>query len=159
MRAMALMVCLILMSCTADTPSDTPSEPPALQYRLVASGSQMTGPAGPRHLLITTAAEYETQWATLIGSGSAAPAIDFRRESVVFLLGGQKRTGGYTVVPRKVSIDGNTLVIDATVASPPEGSMSIQVLTSPWSVLAVEKSGATTSRWINQPAGDSESTQ
>ena len=155
MRATAFLVCLILMSCTAATPSDTPSEPPALQYRLVASGSQTTRPVGPRHILVTTAAEYERQWAALIGSGSVAPPIDFAHESVVFLLGGQKPTGGFTVVPRKVSIEGNTLVIDATVASPPEGSMNIQVLTSPWSVLALEKKGATTSRWVNQPAGDS----
>jgi hypothetical protein len=83
------------------------------------------------------AAAYQRLWDQLIGSGTP-PAVDFTTESVVFVMAGQKRSGGYSVTVNGVALDGDSLLIDATVQSPPPNAIVSMALTSPYAVVAVK---------------------
>jgi hypothetical protein len=118
-----------------------------VRHRILHSGDQVQRP-GPRRqaTLVTTAEAYRRSWSSIVGSGEP-PAVDFDRESVLFLVSEQKPTGGYEIVLNKVAQESETLVIDAAVKNPPEGSMNIQVLTTPFIVVAVEKRDVTRVQW------------
>jgi hypothetical protein len=91
-------------------------------------------------------AAYRNAWDSMIGTGEA-PAIDFAAETAVFLFGGQRSTGGYSVEVRGVTLEGDTLIIDGGVKAPPPGSITTQALTSPYAVLAVESRAIRNVRW------------
>ncbi len=91
-------------------------------------------------------AAYRNAWDSMIGAGEA-PAIDFTTETAVFLFGGQRSTGGYSVEVRGVTLEGDTLVVDGGVKAPPPGSITTQALTSPYAVLAVESRAIRNVRW------------
>jgi hypothetical protein len=83
------------------------------------------------------AATYQRLWASLIGNGTPPP-VDFATESVVFVMAGQKRSGGYSVTVNGAALDGDTLAVDATVKSPPPNTIVSMALTSPYAVVAVK---------------------
>jgi hypothetical protein len=83
-------------------------------------------------------ATYRRLWTSLIGTGEP-PQIDFNKESVAFLLAGQRNTGGYSVEPNRARIEGQTLVVEATVRVPAADMMTTQMLTSPYAVVAVQR--------------------
>lgn len=83
-------------------------------------------------------ATYRRLWSQLVGGGEP-PEIDFTKESVVFLLAGQKNTGGYSVEPSRARIEGQTLVVDAMVRTPPADAITTQALTSPYAVVAIRR--------------------
>jgi hypothetical protein len=97
-------------------------------------------------VVATDEAAYRNAWDSMIGTGEA-PAIDFAAETAVFLFGGQRSTGGYSVEVRGVTLDGDTLVIDGGVKAPPPGSITTQALTSPYAVIAVESRAIRNVRW------------
>lgn len=98
-------------------------------------------------VLVTGVADYRAQWKVLIGEGSA-PAVDFEKGVVVFLLGGMRNTGGWSVVPKaaRVEADG-TAVIEATVQGPPPGGITTQAITYPYAVVTIDSRNATKVRW------------
>lgn len=118
-----------------------------LGHRLLHSGDQVQRPGARRQaVLVATAEAYRKSWSSIVGDGEP-PAVDFSRESVLFLVSEQKPTGGYAIVLNKVAQEGDALVVDAGVNDPPEGSMNIQVLTTPFIVVAVEKREVTRVHW------------
>jgi len=92
------------------------------------------------------AGTYRRLWDTLVGSGEA-PTVDFTTETAVFVMAGTKRSGGYSVVVNGVSLDGRTLLIDATVQSPPPNAIVSLGLTSPYAVIAVKNRTFETVFW------------
>lgn len=84
-------------------------------------------------------ATYQRLWSQIIGNPDQRPEVDFTKETVVFLLAGQKSTGGYTVEPTRARIEGRTLVVDATIRTPAADAMVTQALTSPYAVVAVRR--------------------
>jgi len=91
-------------------------------------------------------ATYDRLWSTLVGNGTPPP-VDFTTESVVFVMAGQKRSGGYSVIVNGVALDGQTLTVDATVKSPPPNAIVSMALTSPYAVVAVKNRTFTTVFW------------
>lgn len=89
---------------------------------------------------------YRAKWAELVGEGQP-PAVDFAREAVVFVTGGQKSTGGYSVQVRGARVEGETLLLDAAVQGPPAGGMTSQALTNPYAVVAVKGAAFQDVRW------------
>jgi len=89
---------------------------------------------------------YRNTWAQSFGSGDV-PEIDFSTETAVFLFGGMRSTGGYSIEVRGVSVEGTTLVVDGGVQGPPSGSMTTQALTYPAAVLAVKNRDIRSVRW------------
>ena len=97
-------------------------------------------------VLIATADEYARRWEEIVGGGER-PQVDFDSESVVILLAGSRRSGGYSVEPRGVTVDGRVLVVDAVVKSPPPDAIVTMALTSPFAVIAVNTKAIDSVRW------------
>jgi PrcB C-terminal len=118
-----------------------------VEIRTIKSGSNAAARQGSRQAMLANNAEiYARLWSSLIGS-ETAPSIDFSSECAVFLLAGQRNTGGYSIQPNGAALDGETLVIDATVQGPPPGSIVTQALTYPYVVIAVKTRSAKDVRW------------
>lgn len=56
---------------------------------------------------------------------------------------GEQRTGGYGIQITRVERDGDRLLVHATFAAPPPGSLVTQVITSPVHVVSIAKAEAT----------------
>ncbi len=115
--------------------------------RTLITGSYAAAQAElPQAVLIESAADYARIWAETIGGGERPPA-DFEKESVVILLAGLKRSGGYSVEARGVTLEGRVLVVDAVVKSPPPDAIVTMALTSPFAVIAVNTKALDSVRW------------
>lgn len=98
-------------------------------------------------VLATNAGEYQTLWSQRIGGAQAPPAVDFSSNVVVFLLAGPRNTGGWSIEPKSVAVEGDTAIVDAPVKGPPSGAMVTQAITYPWAVVAVRNRRITNVRW------------
>jgi len=129
-------------ACTAVKAVEGPAD-----VRVVASGSNAAmSPAAKVAILAFTEAAYRTEWARVVGTAEL-PAVDFETESVVFLLAGERNTGGYSIEPHGATVEGDMLVIDATVRSPGARAIVTQAITSPYAVVAVKARGVREVRW------------
>lgn len=152
MRGILFAATLALAGCATDVPPSTATTAPVttggtVEQRIIATGSNAAvEPDAPQAVAIKSADDYRQRWEQTIGGGQP-PAVDFATESVVILLGGQRRTGGWRVVPRGASLDGRTLVIDAVVQGPPADAIVTQALTSPYAVIAVKTKNFDDVRW------------
>jgi hypothetical protein len=100
-----------------------------------------------RAVLVTADADYRQQWQALIGEGDI-PAVDFEKNVVVFLLGGMRNTGGWSVVPNGVTVDAEgTAAIDAKVQGPPPGGITTQAVTVPYAVITIDNRDVAKVRW------------
>lgn len=97
-------------------------------------------------VLVTSDPVYRERWHSLIGEGHA-PAVDFGENVVVFLMGGMRNTGGWSVVPVSVRIEGDTAVIDAKVQGPPPGAITTQAITYPYAVVTINRRDIKQVRW------------
>lgn len=98
-------------------------------------------------VLATSADEYQSLWSQSIGGAQAPPAVDFSRNVVVFLLAGPRNTGGWSIAPRSVAVEGDTAIIDAPVNGPPPDAMVTQAFTYPWAAVAVQSRDVKSVRW------------
>jgi len=149
MRTVMLALALsTLVSChSAAVSSDD-----GLKFRTLKSGSQARHNAPGRQIVVAPTAEsYARLWSSMVGEGGAPP-VDFEKEVAVFIMAGQKPTGGYSVAVKSVAREDNTLVVDAPVKSPPPDAMTIQALTSPYAVIAVDKVDVSRVHWKEEPA-------
>jgi len=138
-REIALCSVMFLVACAATGGN------PTVNLRTVNSGSYSE--ATQRAAVAAFDDEtFRKTWTTMIG-GSEMPSIDFSREAVVFLFAGTRNTGGYAVEPRSVSVEGETLIVDAGVKGPPRDAMVTQVITSPYAVIAVDSRNFKDVRW------------
>lgn len=101
-------------------------------------------------VVATSRDEYRRLWQQLIGEGEVAEA-DFTRGVVVFLLAGSRSSGGWSIEPQAVTVEGgDTAVIVAKIKGPPPGSMVTQALTSPYAVVLVRDPKARKVRWTSE---------
>ena len=118
-----------------------------MELRTISRGAYAAAtPDAPQAVAASDEATYRRLWPTTIGGGEP-PAVDFATESVVFLLAGAKPTGGWSVVPRGATLDGDTLVIDAAIQGPPPDAIVTQAFTSPYAVVAVKTKAFKNVRW------------
>jgi hypothetical protein len=118
-----------------------------VEVRTVQDGGYAAAiPRQPEAHLAADAAAYHQLWTSLIGD-NPAPAVDFGKETAVFLLAGRRSTGGYAIEVRGAAVDGTTLVVDAAIKGPPPGGIVTQALTSPFVVVAVTTKSAKDVRW------------
>lgn len=143
MRPVLISAVLALtITCTA-----TRGESENVEMSTIASGSYAVDESGRKAVLATTNDDYRRLWTELIGEGDA-PQVDLTNGAVVFLLGGSKPTGGWSVAPKSVTVasDG-TAIVDANVEGPPVGSMVTQAFTSPYAVILVQNAKPKRVRW------------
>ena len=69
---------------------------------------------------------------------SDMPDVDFSKSNIVALFMGQKRTGGYSISIRKVTIEGDTATVQVLETSP-EGNMASMVITAPYCIAVIPK--------------------
>jgi hypothetical protein len=134
MRSLALLAALFVTGACAVNGAVSEEAGP-VTFRTVANATYATNTEATA-VAAFDAETYRAKWESLIGNGEP-PAVDFATESVVFLFGGQRPTGGYKYEVRGVSIDGDTLVVDGGVKGPPSRSINTMALTSPYAVIAV----------------------
>jgi PrcB C-terminal len=65
------------------------------------------------------------------------PAVDFTKEMVVGVFLGSRPTAGYVLEIISATQDSGTLVVKYHESVPPRGTMTAQVLTSPYHIVAV----------------------
>lgn len=108
------------------------------------------GSAG-REAVVRVAVDEETFrriWQSHINADEI-PAVDFKRESVVFLLLGSRSTGGFDIVPADVTVTGGVATINAPVTAPASDSIVTMALTSPYAVVAVPMPGLRSAEWMD----------
>lgn len=66
------------------------------------------------------------------------PQIDFTKNNVVALFMGEKRTGGYSIGIKKVTIEGNTAIVTSVETKPQEGHVTMAI-TSPYCIALIPK--------------------
>lgn len=138
----ALAIISAASACTAVKAVEGPAE-----LRVVASGSNAAmSPAAKVAILAADEATFRTEWARVVGT-QELPAVDFETESAVFLLAGERNTGGYSIQPLSATVEGDMLVVEATVRGPGARAIVTQVITSPYAVIAVKARGVTMVRW------------
>jgi hypothetical protein len=121
-----------------------------VKFRQVASGAYASSMSGAPQIVVAHDADsYARMWDVLIGSGRP-PQIDFSKETAVFLLDQQRPHGGYSIEPLSAATDSGTAIIEVASHAPKPGSMTAQVLTAPWSVIAVSKPGLASARWLDK---------
>lgn len=112
----------------------------------ISSGGYAASKSGPAAILATSEEDYRGRWSSLIGRGDAPP-VDFTRNVVVFLLAGQRNTGGWSVEPKSVRMDGSTAVIQAEIRGPAPDAIVTQALTYPYAVVALDSREVKDVRW------------
>jgi hypothetical protein len=95
--------------------------------------------APPECMVITDEEEY-LRLISLAMIEEPETVMDFDSEIVLAALQGPKNTGGYAISIMRASQDENQVRIEVDVVEPEPGSMTIQVLTSPYHLVTVERS-------------------
>ena len=130
------LVGVFLLSCSV-------AQGTAPAFRTIDKGAQ-SRIGSPRQVVARTVAEWDALWKAHTGpgrrgEGSAAPPIDFDRETVVAVFMGSRPTGGFSVAIDSATDRDGTLVIAYHEASPQPGAIAAQVLTFPYHIVAVPK--------------------
>jgi hypothetical protein len=112
-----------------------------IKIRTLSQGN-FSGIQTPSELVITNG----TQWAEVWTKHSAQrtpkeepPAVDFEKETVLFVALGSKPTGGHKVEIAEVRQTGDKTEVLVKIHARPPGGFSIQALTAPYHAVAIPK--------------------
>jgi hypothetical protein len=108
----------------------------------VTFSTLLDGPASgieePREVVIRTAAEWKALWAKH-APGQKQPFVDFAKATVIGVFLGTRNTGGYRAVITEIERHGADLVVTWQEEQPSPNLMVIQVLTSPFHIVRIDK--------------------
>jgi len=93
-----------------------------------------------RQAAVRSDAEWNMLWSQHAGD-RARPAVDFNKEMVLAVFLGTRSTAGFSVEIVSAREEGGALVVSYRESRPPSGSVTAQVLTSPYHLVAVPKHG------------------
>lgn len=123
-------------------------------FRIIEKGSYSRaaseggGVAPSRVEIAKDAATFGRLWSALIGT-STPPAVDFSKETAVFLMLGRRSTGGYGVTPQRVVVKDGIATIGAEITKPPPGGIVTMAFTAPYAVVAVENRAFDRVEWVD----------
>lgn len=147
--SLALLAALLFTtSCTANGAVAEGAQTGPVEFRTLSTSTYAQAQE-PANIVVTDEATYRRTWETMIGSGEA-PQPEFATDTVIFLFGGMRPTGGYAYEVRSVRLEGDTLIVDGGVKSPPRGAPVTQALTSPHTVIAVKSRAIKNVRLLNE---------
>lgn len=114
----------------------------SLRVRAIAAGGNAGAASGPQAWLARSAAELASTTASrlpgfVMPAEPTQPAIDFGREVVVGVVADERPTGGYSIEIVSASRHGSSLEVTVREKRPDPGTMTIQMLTTPWALAAV----------------------
>ncbi len=118
---------------------------PAPAVRVLAAGQQ-SAVRVPVARTVTNRMIFLDVWAAIHANQSPPPTppeVDFERETVVVLVLGERRTGGYGVAVRQVTERRDTVTLTVGVISPVPDAMVTMALTSPYQIVSVPIVGKT----------------
>lgn len=126
-------------SLAADKPE--PPEPPEPPFKTVAKGA-FSGFQKAAEMVVTNQTQWGALWQEHSGQQEpkkAAPAIDFAKETVLFVALGQKNTGGHQIqIVDIIRRPGRTEVL-VVRRKPAPGAMNLQALTAPFHIVRVPR--------------------
>jgi hypothetical protein len=143
----AILICAALISfdgCTMAPASEAAGG--NLQLRKVSEGGNALDAPNAETVAAFDDATFRSMWTARVGAGDP-PRVDFSKEAIVFVFGGMRNTGGYSVDVRGAQVEGDALVLDAVVQGPPPGAIVTQVITYPYAVVAVTPRAFRSVRW------------
>jgi uncharacterized protein (DUF885 family) len=117
-----------------------------VEFSLLATGTMSERVGGRAVELITDEAGWRRVWET-IGAGRPLPDVSFDTRAVVVAYQGQQRTGGYSVEITGIKRIGTVLAVSLNERRPASGSLTTQVITSPFVAVSIPRppSGASVS--------------
>jgi hypothetical protein len=115
---------------TTKSPAKQMNEKTLNDYKILVEGSYSK--AMSPFVMIARDAETYALIRTLVENLPESASIDFDKTAVIAAFAGEKNTGGYKVT---ISPSANKCIIDVRV--PRKGDMTMQVITSPFQVVAV----------------------
>lgn len=136
---------LFVNDCTV-APTPQSKEGDTVQVRAIGKGGNALDAEQPDSVVAFDDETFRSTWTTRVGGGEP-PSVDFSKEAAVFVFGGMRNTGGYSVEVRKANIEGDALVLDVVVHGPPPGAIVTQAITYPYAVVAVTPRGFRKVRW------------
>jgi hypothetical protein len=111
-----------------------------IQIRRIGQYSQ-SGITVPQRLVIRDDASYARFWSSL-GIGGERPLVDFTRDVVLAVAGGQRSTGGYSIAVERVVRTATGAAIEVVETTPGPGCIMTQALTQPVDVVVVAAADA-----------------
>lgn len=114
-----------------------------------AASAEAGSATAARAAVASSDGEYRRLWRELIAQ-SDPPAIDFSAESVVFLLLGQKSTGGWGIEVEAVETSGTEAAVRSNIVRPEPGGIVTMAFTAPFAVVAVREPGLRSARWVDE---------
>jgi len=141
--AIASMLLNSVYACAAAQPAGSAQRVIEVPFSRVENG--VTSGIGERKfVVIKTAKEWADLWqahASLRIPAPPLPAVDFKREMIVAVFAGEKRSGGYGIEIAKIAEDTvkGQLVISFRETQPPPGSMTPQALTQPFDIVRINR--------------------
>jgi hypothetical protein len=127
-----------------------------ISMRMIDQGAYGAAAANSGHVppevdIATDEDRYRLLWGKVVG-GSVSPAVNFQKESIVFLSAGQRMTGGFSIGKPEVSMKGTSAVIRAPILTPSarRGRRPIvtMALSAPYAVIAVDRPKLQMVRWV-----------
>jgi hypothetical protein len=115
------------------------SAPPPL--RTVGKGP-MSAIDQARQVTVRSPAQWGALWKEN-GANAALPAVDFSREMVVGVFVGTRPTAGYGVEIVRAIGNGSTLVVEYVETAPSRDTITAQILTAPYHLVAIPKRDGT----------------
>jgi hypothetical protein len=94
--------------------------------------------APPECMVITDNEEYQ-RLLSLSSFQEPLEEVDFDRDMVIAAMQGPKNTGGYAISIMHASQSGTEVTVELDVVEPEPGSLTVQVLTSPYHLVKAER--------------------
>jgi hypothetical protein len=98
----------------------------------------MSAIEAPRQVVVRSADDWEALWRAH-GRGRVMPAVDFSQQMVLGVFLGSRPTAGYGVEIVSADVNDGTLVVRYRETRPRSDSITAQVITSPFHLVAVPK--------------------
>jgi protease stability complex PrcB-like protein len=130
---------MIVLACTLAVAIMQP--PPSPAPRTIEKGDQ-SNIENARQVLVRTDAELRQLWQQHAPQ-RPMPKVDFSREMVVAVFMGSRPNAGFSTAVVSATEGGGALVIRYTETRPASGSLTAQVLTFPYHLVAIPKATAT----------------
>ena len=105
-----------------------------ITFSTVASGASSQIDE-PKEVVIRTQAEWQTFWRT--HSTQPVPVVDFSKSIVAGVFLGMRPTGGYTMAIVAVRKTATGAVVEYVSSIPDKNQMVVQMLTSPFHMVAI----------------------
>ena len=109
-----------------------------MDFSLLATGTYSTREGGRAVELVTDSAAWQRTW-EVIGAGRPLPDVSFDTRAVVVAYQGRQSTGGYSIEITGIKRTGTVLAVTVNERRPASGSLTTQVITSPFVAVSIPR--------------------